>query len=166
MRVLLYCGVLVFAAPTLLVFIMVYRYVRLHFLLRDLPGPSPSFYFGNAQKYLIDEKGERIPFLYMQKNLQKQYGAQGDLVKFSVGSVPMVEMYGVARFYVPQYTHIPKLTDSCSQTSAAVQRYSQHLQYHLVPNTTATNMHRQVSHGIASQRQSLFSFAKLCAPWL
>lgn len=166
MRILLYCGVFSFAVPTLLVCIMVYRYMRLRFSLRGFPGPSPSFYFGNADKYLMDEKGERIPFLYMQKNLQKQYAAQGDLVKFSVGSVPMVEIYGVARFHVFNSAHFPNLL---------IRALGLLRQCHIVRNTFATasfrtlatpNRHRQVSHSIAFQGQPLFVLANACAPWL
>lgn len=92
---LMYVGMCLLAAPVLLLGVMLYRYMLLRSALSDIPGPTPSFYFGNA-KMLLDKNGERIPFLYVQKDLQKQYG---DLVKFAIGSIPMVEIYGVARVH-------------------------------------------------------------------
>eukprot|EP00892_Ulva_mutabilis_P000879 jgi/Ulvmu1/10792/UM069_0026.1 len=88
---LVYMGVLLLVPPLLLFFTMLYRYIRVRVVLRNIPGPVPSFYLGNI-KMLFDKNGERIPFPYVQKRLQEEYG---DLVRFAIGGVPIVEIFDV-----------------------------------------------------------------------
>lgn len=90
-HILLYAGVSLLAMPLLLLFTIVCRYIRLRIILRNFPGPIPELYFG-AARLLFDKKGERIPFPYLQKDLQQQYG---DLVGFSIGTLPVFQIFGM-----------------------------------------------------------------------